>query len=136
MKANEKNYQNLTINIAGITLSIMLCAILIKVIGGLLISPIIAKHLAKNQANIKANGCLRYSGNSKHGVSLYSLNGQTSSRIRHITINNSPFQNKWKSYQSDFNMSFDKKYAEKCFSVKYVSAKLFWFTTDFIYDTE
>lgn len=127
---------NKLVNIFGIVLSVILCIILIIMVGSELISPIIAKSLARDQKNIKTNGCLIYGGKSKHGSVLYSLNSQMSRDIDDLAVDQFPFAQKWKSYDVDFRRNFHINYANNCFKVKYISTKLLWLDVDFIYDVE
>ncbi len=102
-------------------------------------SPFLAKNLAKDERNIKNNGCLIYAGKFNNHTDMYSLNGQTSNRLEALTVKEFPFLKKWQSYDTKFYLDFPKKYSSKskeCFKVKYISTKTLWFNVDFIYDVD
>lgn len=124
------------LNIFGVVIAFIAITIMIWIISPTLISPLIVKHKAKYHSNIKAGGCLRQKGKSKHGVALYSLNGQMSKRMWHLTVKDFPFHKKWSKFNQNFDVNFDEKYSKECFRVKYVSTKFLWLDIDFIYDTE
>lgn len=102
-------------------------------------SPFLAKKLAKDERNIKNDGCLIYAGQWNNRLDVYSLNGKRTNRLESLTTKEFPFLKKWKSYDIKFRMDFEENYSSKskeCFKVKYISTKTLWFDVDFIYDVD
>lgn len=54
-------------------------------------SPFLAKKLAKDERNIKNDGCLIYAGQWNNRLDVYSLNGKRTNRLESLTIKEFPF---------------------------------------------
>lgn len=100
------------------------------------IAPNLVPKLAKDPKNIRANGCLRYIGKWKSHLDLYSVNEKTENEMKYLIIRNSPFSNKWGSYDKDFRLNFNLNYTSKCLKVKYITLNLGFISHDYVYDID
>lgn len=133
IQSKKKKIIEVILNFLGVILLIFLIIICVNSIVNILGPSMIIPSLAKNQKNIKSNGCLRYAKQGKHNVTMFYLNQRGPIYLRNITMKEFPFTRKWNSYDSVFFMEFKHKYTIKCFKVKYIHHEYFG---EYIYDVE